>query len=132
MNEVRITGNLAQDPQTRNVGQTSFTNFTVASTTKWRSKQGEMQEKTAFIDCKLWGEDGQALAKYCKRGSRVTVIGSLDQENWERDGQKRSKLVVKVKQALREIQAPRQQPSNNGQHRPAPQQQAEFTDEILF
>lgn len=53
-------------------------------------------EKTNFVDCSLWGDRAEKLAPYIKKGTGLFLQGSLDYREWERDGQKRSKLELHV------------------------------------
>lgn len=53
-------------------------------------------EKTNFVDCSLWGDRAGKLAPYIKKGTGLFLQGSLDYREWERDGQKRSKLELHV------------------------------------
>ena len=53
-------------------------------------------EKTNFVDCSLWGDRAEKLAPYIKKGTGLLLQGSLDYREWERDGQKRSKLELHV------------------------------------
>lgn len=53
-------------------------------------------EKTNFVDCSLWGDRAEKLAPYIKKGTGLFLQGSLDYREWERDGQKRSKIEVIV------------------------------------
>lgn len=55
-------------------------------------------DKTSFIDCKAWEKTGELVSKYVGKGQRLLVIGELEQESWEKDGQKHSKLGVLVRE----------------------------------
>lgn len=96
-NKVILTGNLTRDPETRAVGETSVTSFTLAVNERYKDKSGTWTERANFIDCKLWGARGEAFAKYLSKGDPALVEGSLQQETWDdkETGAKRSKIVVK-------------------------------------
>jgi single-strand DNA-binding protein len=86
----QVAGNITRDPELRHTtGGTAVANFTVAVGTKYKDN-----ERTSFIDVKLWGVAGETFAKYATKGSAVVVSGKLEQESWEKDGQKRSKIVL--------------------------------------
>ena len=95
-NRVIMLGNLVRDPETRNVATTTITQFTVASTHAYKGKDGTMKKESAFIDCKLWAARGVKFAESALKGTTVFVEGRMVTESWEKDGQKRSKLVVSV------------------------------------
>jgi single-stranded DNA-binding protein len=46
------------------------------------------------MDCEYW--KGGAVVNYLNKGTSVLVEGERDQKVWERDGQKRSKIVLSV------------------------------------
>ena len=49
-----------------------------------------------FVDCTMFGNRAEAIARYLTKGSKVAVEGKLRYSSWERDGQRRSKLEVVV------------------------------------
>jgi len=50
-----------------------------------------------FFDCEAWEQKAEVLEKYAKKGSELTIIGILEQQKWEKDGSKRSKVVISVR-----------------------------------
>ncbi len=54
------------------------------------------EEKTSFVDLVYWGKTAEVAAEYVTKGKQIAVSGRLEQQTWEKDGQKRSKLVVVV------------------------------------
>lgn len=53
-------------------------------------------QKTAWIQCKVFGDRAEKLAPYLKKGSPVTVQGRLEIDEWEKDGVKHSRAVCIV------------------------------------
>ena len=99
LNKATIQGNLTRDPESKYFDSgTCVVSFTIATSKKYKDKQGEMVEKTSFIDCKAWGKTGENFAKYHSKGQQALVEGEMEQETWETDGQKRSKIVINVSQ----------------------------------
>ena len=99
LNNVTLCGRLTRDPEVRHVGSsnTALCNISIALDQGYKNSSGEKVDKTSFIDCKLWGASGEALARFLKKGEPVIVCGELEQETWEdNDGGRRSKVVVKV------------------------------------
>jgi single-strand DNA-binding protein len=94
MNSVYLIGNLVRDPEPNGVA----IKFTVAHNEKWRSKDGSEQERTNFIDCVAFGKTGEIISN-CTKGRRICVEGKLVYQQWEKDGQKRSKIEVSVMRA---------------------------------
>ena len=115
INIAAISGNLTRDPELRMTpGGTQVLNFGVAVDDRTKNQQtGEWEDRPNFIDCVLFGNRADALSRILRKGIKVTVSGSLRWSQWERDGQKRSKVeVVADKVVLMQAQQDgRQQPA---------------------
>lgn len=100
INSVVISGNLTRDPELRttNTG-TKVLGFCVAVNDRCRNPQTqEWEDYPNFIDCVLFGPRAESVAKYISKGSKVAVQGKLRWSQWERDGERRSKIAVIVDQ----------------------------------
>jgi single-strand DNA-binding protein len=95
-NKTILMGNLTRALEVKAVGTTCVGDFTIAVNRKFKKQSGEQVEEVSFIDCKAWGKTAEIMAQYLDKGSSVLVDGRLQQESWEKDGQKRSKLVLVV------------------------------------
>jgi single-strand DNA-binding protein len=58
------------------------------------NKTGQWVEETTFVDVTMWGRTAEIAGEYLSKGSQVLVEGRLKLDQWETDGQKRSKLRV--------------------------------------
>ena len=98
INRVVISGNLTRDPELRSTsGGTHVLSFGVAVNDRRRNQQtGEWEDYPNFIDCTMFGARAEALSRYLSKGSKVAIEGKLRWSQWERDGQKRSKIEVIV------------------------------------
>ncbi len=98
LNHFIISGNLTRDPEMRTVGtDRAVTAFTIAHNTRFKTADGEQREEVSFIDCEVWGRQGEIAAQYLTKGSATIVEGRLKQDNWtDKEGQKRSKLKLVV------------------------------------
>lgn len=114
INRVNISGNLTRDPEQRATqGGTSITTFGIAVNDRRRDPQsGEWKDYPNFIDCVVFGNRADALAKLLTKGMKVAVEGKLRWSQWEKDGQKRSKIEVIVDEVefLSQRQQGNQQP----------------------
>lgn len=98
INTCTISGNLTRDPELRATASgTEILGFSVAVNDRRRNPQtGEWEDHPNYIDCTMFGSRASALANILHKGSGVTVQGKLRWSQWERDGQKRSKIEVVV------------------------------------
>ena len=98
INKVVITGNLTRTPELRATASgTSVLSFGVAVNDRRKnSKTGEWEDYPNFIDCTMFGTRAESVSKYIDKGSKVAIEGKLHWSQWEKDGQKRSKVDVIV------------------------------------
>lgn len=100
INRVNISGNLTREPDVRATqGGTSVVTFGMAVNDRRRNPQtGEWEDVPNFIDCVVFGNRADALAKLLTKGMKVAVEGKLRWSQWEdkSGGGKRSKIEVVV------------------------------------
>lgn len=98
INKVFISGNLTRDCELRTTqGGTSVLTFGVAVNDRRKNPQtGEWEDVPNFIDCVVFGNRAESICKFIGKGSKVAIEGKLRWSQWERDGQKRSKIEVIV------------------------------------
>lgn len=98
VNKVILIGNLGRDPEMRTTGNgTAVCNLNLATTESWKDKNGEKREKTEWHRCVAWGKQAETIGKYMTKGSKVYIEGSLETQEWEKDGEKRYTTQVRVK-----------------------------------
>ena len=98
INRVIISGNLTREPELRRTqGGTAILSFGVAVNNRRRNQQtGEWEDYANFVDCTMFGNRAESLSNYLSKGTKVAIEGKLRWSQWEREGQKRSKLEVIV------------------------------------
>ena len=96
INRVVISGNLTRDPDLRSTASgMPVLGFGVAVNDRRKNQQtGEWEDYPNFIDCTMFGARAEALSRYLKKGVKVSIEGKLRWSQWEREGQKRSKIEV--------------------------------------
>ena len=96
-NRVIIGGTLTRDPELRHLPTGgAVCNFGVAINDRYKGKDGEWKETATFVDCEAWGKSGEAIAQYLAKGRKILIEGQLKLEQWEKDGERRSKMKVRV------------------------------------
>ncbi len=97
LNKVMLIGRLTRDPQlTYLPSQMPVVEFGMAVNDRRKQSDGSYVDKPNFIELSIFGKRAEALQKYVKKGDPLFVEGKLDYQQWEKDGQKRSKLKVFV------------------------------------
>lgn len=123
LNKVIVMGNLGQDPDLRQAGQTSVCNLSIA--TQNYVKDGE--NTTEWHRVVVWGKQAENAAKYLSKGRSVLVEGRLQTRSWEnKEG---------IKQYTTEIVANNLQFVGNAKDASSPQKKSNgplSLDEIPF
>ncbi|WP_370316317.1 single-stranded DNA-binding protein [Sagittula sp.] len=92
MNTFACTGRVVADHDgVKAVGQTQVLNFRVASDVGFGDRKS-----TLWLGCALWGKRAEALAPMLNKGQYVAISGELSQREYEKDGQTRTALEVRV------------------------------------
>lgn len=98
INRVVISGNLTRDPELRKTASGSTVmNIGIAVNDRRRNPQtGEWEDYPNFITCVMFGNRAESVSRYISKGSKVCIEGKLRFSQWERDGQRNSKIEVIV------------------------------------
>ena len=94
---VTITGNVSRDPELRFTPSGVAVASLAVAVNHRRKEKGtdEWIEQVSFYDVTCWNQLAENVSESIMKGARVTVVGRMEQQNWETpDGDKRSKLVV--------------------------------------
>jgi single-strand DNA-binding protein len=102
LNKVILIGNLGKDPETRYTSTGSpVTNFSIATTEKWTSKDGNKEEKTEWHRVVTFGKQAEICSEYLSKGRQVYVEGRLQTRSWDdKDGNKRYTTEIVAHQVL--------------------------------
>ena len=108
MNKVFLIGNLTQDV---NLSETNsgiaVCRFSIAVNRRRTSADAEQQ--TDFFNVTAWRGLAETIARYCHKGNKVAVTGSIQIRNYEdNNGQKRTSVDV----VAEEIEFLFQKPNN--------------------
>lgn len=92
MQRLIITGNLTRDPESRNVGDKTVTNFTVAVN---RRKKANGTQEADFFRVAAWGKMGENCQKYLAKGRKVCVVGTVSVRAYtDKNGQPAASMEV--------------------------------------
>ena len=90
LNKVQIIGRVGQQPETRKVGESQVTTFSLAASEKYTNKAGEKVEETEWFNIVMWRKLAESAEKYVNKGDLLYIEGKLKTRSWEdKDGNKR-------------------------------------------
>jgi len=89
VNKVILVGNLGADPEMRYTASgTAVCKFRIATTEKYKDRQGNMQERTDWHRVTVWGKLAEICGQYLAKGKQVYIEGRLEYGSYEKDGVK--------------------------------------------
>ena len=84
VNKAIIIGNLGQDPEVRYTQSgTQVTNFSVATTEKWKGQDGQMLESTEWHRIVAFARLAEICGEYLHKGSKVYIEGRIQTRKWQ-------------------------------------------------
>jgi single-strand DNA-binding protein len=98
LNKAMIIGRLGADPEVRYTqSNTAVANMSVATSEKYKDRNGEMQESTEWHRVVAWGRLAEICQQYLTRGSLVYFEGPIQTRSWEdKDGNKQYSTEIKA------------------------------------
>lgn len=78
--------------------QSAYCNFSIANNESYKNQNGEYENIPSFFDCSIKGKYAEAMCKNLLKGRGITIVGRLKQSRWEKDGQKFSRVYIKVQE----------------------------------
>jgi single-strand DNA-binding protein len=119
VNRVVITGNLAADPEVRQLRTgNSLCRLRIACSTRRRQPDGSWGEKSNYFDVVVWGAQGEATERFLSKGSAVAVDGRLEWREWTAEsGEKRQAVEIVAEnlefldRSARQTQLPSDEPA---------------------
>jgi single-strand DNA-binding protein len=88
VNKVILVGNLGRDPEVRYTPDgAAIANISIATTSKYKNKSGEMVEETEWHRVTFFGRLAEIAGEYLKKGRSVYVEGRLKTRKYtDKDG----------------------------------------------
>ncbi len=84
INKAILIGNLGADPELRYTQSgTPVASFTVATTRRWKDKDGQQQEETEWHKIVAWSRLAEICGEYLNKGSKVYIEGRLQTRKWQ-------------------------------------------------
>ena len=95
MNKVYLIGNLTRDPELSETNSgVAVCRFGIAVSRRF-AQGGDAERQTDFFNCTAWRGLAENIARFCKKGNKVAVVGSIQIRNFEDNaGQKRTYVDI--------------------------------------
>ncbi len=119
MNKVILMGRLTRDPEVRYTqnanGQMAIARYSIAVD---RSRKREGEPDADFFNCTSFGRQGEFVEKYLKKGTKVVVVGRIQNDNYtNKEGQQVYSVQILVDEV--EFAESKSSQSNYGGGQPA-------------
>jgi single-strand DNA-binding protein len=96
MIKLQVIGNLGGDCIQKEINGKTVINFNVAHSEKYKDAQGNLVEKTIWVNCAYW-TDRTAIAQYLTKGKTVYAEGTPEADAYtNKEGQLSSTLRMRV------------------------------------
>lgn len=97
LNQVNLIGNIGGDPEIKTFDTFKLATFKVATTERFRDRDGNQKENTQWHLCTASGSVSDVVERYIKKGMQVYVGGKLTYRNWTaKDGSNHTSTEVQV------------------------------------
>jgi single-strand DNA-binding protein len=110
VNKAIVVGHLGADPEVRfTASGQCVCNFNLATSERWKDKEGNPQDRTEWHRIVAWGKLGEICKEYLSKGRQAYVEGRIQTRQWEdKDGHKRYTTEI-VAQNIQFLGGPGQQ-----------------------
>ena len=97
LNVVVLTGRLTADPELKSTQSgVSVCSFCIAVERRYKSGEDRVSD---FINIVSWRSSAEFVSKYFKKGQQIIIEGSMQTEEWEKDGEKKSRTICTIEKA---------------------------------
>ncbi|MBR4978316.1 MAG: single-stranded DNA-binding protein [Bacteroidales bacterium] len=128
LNKAMLIGNVGRDPEVRYLdgssGQAKVATFTVATTERYRDRNGETRENTEWHNIVAWRNTADVVERFVKKGTQVYIEGRLRTRSWDdQSGNKRYTTEI-IADTLQLLGKKSDNPGGGYQAQGAPAQQS--------
>ena len=107
LNKVMLIGNVGRDPEVRyldgNSGNAKVATFTLATTERYRDRNGETRENTEWHNIVAWRGNADVCERFVRKGTQLFIEGRIRTRSWDdQTGNKRytTEIIVDNLQLL--------------------------------
>ena len=118
INKVTLIGFVAKDPEIREAQGKKVATFTLATSERFKDKNGEVKENTEWHNIVCWRQ-AEYVEKYITKGALLYIEGRLRTRSWD-DNNGVKRYVTEI--ITNELQSLDRKRDNQTDHQSAPQQ----------
>ncbi|MDD2564040.1 MAG: single-stranded DNA-binding protein, partial [Salinivirgaceae bacterium] len=89
VNKVFILGHVGKDPNIKHFETNSVASFSMATSEKYKDRNGTLQERTDWHNIVVNGKMAKVVEDYVKKGTQMMVEGKIRTRKYEVNGQDR-------------------------------------------
>lgn len=125
VNKIYLLGRTGKDPEVKTIGDAKCAQFTLATSERYKDRNGEMQENTDWHNIVCWRQTADIVEKYVKKGSQIFIEGKVKYRSYETDRGEKRYVTDIVAERIELLGKPEGQ--QNPFPAPAPQQRVQTT-----
>lgn len=111
-NKIQLIGRLGKDPVKHGEDKSDLCNFSVATTSREKDKEGNWVDHTEWFNVVLFGKTAENAANYLRKGKLVFVEGRLKTEKYK-DKEGMEKQITKLYGSEVRFLSPKDEVSGN-------------------
>ena len=114
-NKIILGGRLGADPELRTLNDGKcVVSFNLAVNRKFTKDHPQAD----WFTCEAWNGLAQTIEKYFKKGSQILVSGRIENDTYEKEGQKITRAKIKIEDFSFVDKANGTPQTSNGNHQP--------------
>lgn len=94
-NKVDLIGLVGKDPEIKSVGEKKVANFSLATSHKFKGKNGERKEQTQWHNIVIWSPLAEIVEKYVKKGAKLNLGGMINYRSYD-DKEGNKKYITEI------------------------------------
>ena len=122
LNKAMLIGNVGRDPEVRyldgNSGQAKVATFTLATTERFRDRNGEVRENTEWHNIVAWRSTADVVEKFVKKGTQVYIEGRIRSRSWDDQSGNKRYITEIIAENLQLLGKKSENPGGQGGYQP--------------
>ncbi|MCR4714267.1 MAG: single-stranded DNA-binding protein [Treponemataceae bacterium] len=98
VNYLILEGRLVKDAEISDKNGTKVSRFSLAVNGFRKGADGVYDSKVDFFNTAIFGSYAEKMTPYLTKGRKVTILGYLSQDRYEKDGKTNSQTAIRVKE----------------------------------